>query len=114
MTDDVEDIARADTATIIQQTPGTVCGYPSITVAYTIHGMESMALIVTSSSKDRKAWRVRLNFLSHDPHNRRWIEDTQAITTGGRNHRGTLTETTETTCSKQTTARPDQTGHPQS
>lgn len=78
--DVVADIASV--ATIVEQTPGLVCGHPSLSVKYRLRGSESTALVVTSSAGDGTVWRVRLNFWSNDPRSSRWLKDTQAIVEG--------------------------------
>ncbi|UCN12814.1 MULTISPECIES: hypothetical protein [Mycobacterium avium complex (MAC)] len=75
--DMIDDIDRS--SEIVKQTPGRVCGHPSVRVDYVIEGLESTALIVASMASDRSVWRVRLNFLSHEPHNIQWLRDTQLM-----------------------------------
>lgn len=75
--DMIDDIERS--SEIVKQTPGRVCGHPSVRVDYVIEGLESTALVVASMASDRSVWRVRLNFLSHDPHNTQWLRDTQLM-----------------------------------
>lgn len=77
LNDMIDDIERS--SEIVKQTPGRVCGHPSVRVDYVIEGLESTALVVTSMASDRTVWRVRLNFLSHDPDDVQWLRDTQLM-----------------------------------
>lgn len=76
------DAAGGASATITQQTPGTVCDHPSVTVHYVIENWESTAFIVVSASSYRQVWLARLNMLTRDPRNPTWIEDTQTMVDG--------------------------------
>lgn len=67
---------------IIAQSPGLVCGHPSVTVQYVNKDREASARIVATQADDGRVWRVWLNFLSLDPRNPRWIKDIQTMTEG--------------------------------
>lgn len=76
----IGDIQRS--GKIVAQSTGTVCGHPSATVQYVIKGLKSSALIVAFTARDARVWRVRLNFLTHDPQNPQWRKDTQTMMNG--------------------------------
>lgn len=63
---------------VASRTPGTVCGYLSATITYTLRG-HAVTALVTAAADGQKLWAATLTVQTNEPDNPTYIADKQTI-----------------------------------